>query len=428
MRRLLLAALVVCSAFVVPGSSSGSSPGSSSAVYPTPGFASANVEWMGNLPIHADSAGARLLGDHLYITSSHELSIYDVKTDPLLPRLLSTLPIPNTPYFAEEDVDTNGKVLLVGTATALVVVDVRNKALPVVSAVLQGADEHTISCVLDCTWAYGSEGVIVDLRDPAAPKIAGDWTKALPAGVGQTHDVTEVSPGLVVTSTKTLWMLDARKDPSKPKVVASGASPDGRFIHANLWPRGGKDTMLLVGGETSGAGCSDPEGGAFMTWDATQVSGRTAKTKRFRLLDSYRVPEATLQQGGAAVTETYCSHWFTTRPGWKDGGDVAIGWYENGTRFVDVSPKGKITQTGYFTPAGTSASAAYWVSKDLLYVLDYQRGLDILRFSDTPVTRSVRPGAPGLKPWEAPATPRVFLPGLLNGTAWTCAAPVPAVA
>lgn len=421
MRRLLLAALVVCSAFVVPGSTLGPS----ASAYPTPGFASPNVEWMGNLPIHADSAGARLLDGHLYVTSSHELSIYDVKTDPLLPRLLSTLPIPNQPYFAEEDVDTNGKVLLIGSGPAvgsgaLIVVDVRDKALPVVTGVLPGADEHTISCVLDCTWAYGSEGVIVDLRDISAPKIAGDWTKALPAGVGQTHDVTEVSPGLVVTSTKTLWMLDARKDPSKPKVVASGASPDGRFIHANLWPQGGKDRMLLVGGETGGAGCSDPDGGAFMTWDATRV----AKTKRFTLIDSYRVPEATLQQGGPAVTETYCSHWFTTRPGYKDGGDVAIGWYENGTRFVNVSKKGKITQTGYFTPAGTSASAAYWVTKDLLYVLDYQRGLDILRFSDTPVARAVAPGRPGLKPWEAPAKRRVFLPGLLNGTAWTCAAPV----
>lgn len=411
MRRLLLAALLAVSALALPQGST---------AYPTPGFASPNVEWLGNLPIHADSAGARLLDGHLYVTSSHELSIYDVQTDPLLPRLLSTLPIPNTPYFAEEDVDTNGEVLLIGTGGALVVVDVRDKALPVVSGVLEGADEHTISCVLDCTWAYGSEGVIVDLRDPAAPKVAGDWTTSLPAGVGQTHDVTEVAPGLVVTSSKTLWMLDARKDPAKPRVVASGKSPDGRFIHANLWPQGGKDKLLLVGGETSGAGCSDPEGGAFMTWDAS----RTAATKRFTLLDSYRVPEATPQQGGPLVTETYCSHWFTTRPGWKDGGDVAIGWYENGTRFVKVAKgSGKITQTGYFTPVGTSASAAYWVSKDLLYVLDYQRGLDILRFSDTPVSQQVAPGAPGLKPWQAPAKQRVFLPGLLQGTAWSCAAP-----
>jgi hypothetical protein len=420
-RRLLLAvvslAVTAVTAVVVPSSSS---------AYPTPGFASDNVEWLGNLPIHADSAGARLLDGYLYVTSSHELTIYDVKTDPTLPRLVSTMPIPNQPYFAEEDVDTNGKVLLIGSGPAvgsgaLIVVDVRDKALPQITAVLAGADEHTISCVLDCTYAYGSEGVIVDLRDINAPKVVGDWTKSLPKDVGQTHDVTEVAPGMVVTSTKTLYMLDARKDPAHPKVVASGTTKDGRFIHANLWPRGGKDKLLLVGGETSGAGCSDPQGGAFMTWDAS----RTAKTKQFTLLDSYRVPEATPEKGGALADETYSSHWFTTRPGWKDGGEVAIGWYENGTRFVDVARTGKITQSGYFTPAGTSSSAAYWVTKDILYVLDYQRGLDIVRFHGKgKAPKAVDRDAPGLLPWVAPAKKRVFLPGLLQGSAWLCAAPV----
>lgn len=415
MRRLLLAALIALPLLVVPQAST---------ALPTPGFASDNVEFVANLPIHADSAGARLLGGFLYVTSSHELSIYDVKTDPTLPRLLSTLPIPNQPYFAEEDVDTNGKVLLIGSGPAvgsgaLFVVDVRDKTVPKITAVLPGADEHAITCVLDCTSAYGSEGVIVDLRDIAKPKIAGDWTKSLPKDVGQTHDVTEVAPGLVVTSTKTLFMLDARKDPAKPKVIASGSTKDGRFIHANLWPRGGKDKMLLVGGETSGAGCADPEGGAFMTWDAS----RTATTKQFTLLDSYRVPEASVDKGGAAAVETYCSHWFTTRPGWKDGGDVAIGWYENGTRFVNVAKSGKITQTGFFTPVGASSSAAYWVSKDLLYVLDYQRGLDILRFHDKKAPRATK-AAPGLQPDQAPAKKRLFLPGVLSGSAWRCSAPV----
>jgi hypothetical protein len=60
-RRLLLAALLALSVVAVP---------TGSTAYPTPGFASPNVEWMGNLPIHADSAGARLLDGHLYVTSS----------------------------------------------------------------------------------------------------------------------------------------------------------------------------------------------------------------------------------------------------------------------------------------------------------------------------------------------------------------------
>jgi hypothetical protein len=159
-RRTLLALLIALTALVAP------LPGNAA---PVPGFASDNIEWLGNVPLHADTAGAHLLGGYLYVTSSHELSIYDART-PESPVLLSTLPIPQQPYFAEEDVDTNGKVLLIGTLGSLLVFDVRDKSHPTLTGVLQGGDEHTITCVLDCTWGYGSYGEIVDLRDPAAPK------------------------------------------------------------------------------------------------------------------------------------------------------------------------------------------------------------------------------------------------------------------
>ena len=103
MRRLLLVLLLTAGALTLPARA-----------LPTPGFASPNVEFLANVPLHADTAGAKLLGGWLYVTSSHELSIYDVR-NPELPVLTSTVPVPQTPYFSEEDVDTNGKVLLIGT-------------------------------------------------------------------------------------------------------------------------------------------------------------------------------------------------------------------------------------------------------------------------------------------------------------------------
>ena len=39
-------------------------------------------------------------------------------------------------------------------------------------ATLEGAGDHTTSCILKCKWAYGSDGTIVDLRNPAKPKLA----------------------------------------------------------------------------------------------------------------------------------------------------------------------------------------------------------------------------------------------------------------
>ncbi|MCU1672524.1 MAG: hypothetical protein JWN77_637 [Frankiales bacterium] len=408
MRRLVLALLLALTALAVPGQAA-----------PAPGFASDNIEWLGNVPLHADTAGAHLLGGYLYVTSSHELTIYDIR-NPEQPVPVSTLPIPQQPYFAEEDVDTNGKVLLIGTLEMLVVVDVRDKAHPAVLSTLQGGDEHTVTCVLDCTWAYGSYGEIVDLRDPRAPKKSGDWTTARKGGPGAQHDVTEVSPGIVVTSTETMWVLDARRDPAHPKVVATGVPGDDRFVHANLWPRQGKDRFLLVGGETAGTGtgdlCADKDAGAFMTWDT--AGWQTSKT--LALVDSYRPAAQSPTTGGALAYETYCSHWFTPRPGWKDGGQVAVGWYEHGTRLLQVAKSGKIKEIGYFVPAATTSSAAYWVAKDLLYVLDYQRGLDILRVHDGKAPRAIAPGAKGLPPTKGPARLRTWLPGSLDGDEWRC--------
>jgi hypothetical protein len=61
---------------------------------------------------------------------------------------------------------------------------------------------------------------------------------------------------------------------------------------------------------------------------------------------------------------------------------VAGGWYEHGTRFLAVDPKtGDISQIGFFQPVRGSASSAYWIAgTDYVYVVDYQRGIDILRF------------------------------------------------
>lgn len=73
--------------------------------------------------------------------------------------------------------------------------------------------------------------------------------------VASTHDVTEVAPGLVVTSSKPFVYLDVRKF-EDPKVLAVGQHATGQdLVHGNLWPQQGKDKWLLVGGET-GSSCA----------------------------------------------------------------------------------------------------------------------------------------------------------------------------
>ena len=124
-----------------------------------------------------------------------------------------------------------------------------DKANPQVIATIENGSEHTFSCVLDCKYAWGSGGTIYDLTDPTNPKVIGDWSEGNPGS--NAHDVTEVAPGLVLTSTQPIMFMDARKNPAKPKVLALGASPDGRFVHTGVWPRAGKDKFLLMAGETN---------------------------------------------------------------------------------------------------------------------------------------------------------------------------------
>lgn len=373
MFRKILAAVAV--ALMLPVTA-GASPVNDG---PGPGyFASDNVEWVTILPLETDAPGGRLLGKYFYITTSRWLAIYDV-SNPIAPTEVGRVVLPQRPQFGEEDVDTNGKILLIGpdVDSTLHVYDVEDKTNPTEIATLPGADEHTISCILKCKYAYGSDGVIVDLRDPAAPEIVGDWGEGMPAAGG--HDVTEVAPGLVMTSTQPMMLLDARKDPAHPELLATGANDDGRFIHSNLWPNKMKDKMMLVGGESTSLQCGTETSGAFMTWDMRKWK----KTHSFTMIDEYRVTDGLPTEGNAMV-HSFCMHWFETHPSYRNGGLVTVAWYEHGTRFLRVSKKGEISEDGYFLPMAGATSAIYWITDEILYAVDYQRGIDILRYTGKP--------------------------------------------
>jgi hypothetical protein len=369
MKKTLVSLAAAIALVAAPAAQAGIEVG---AAGPGPHFASEGVEWVTTLPIAIDSAGANFVGDFMYITSSRDLTIYDI-SQPEAPKRLGFLPLPQQPYYAEEDVDTNGKILLVGTyPDTLYVIDVEDKSNPVVIGQVDDAEQHTWTCVLDCKWAYGSEGLVADLRDPTQPKIVGSWGEGLPAQDG--HDVTEVAPGLIVTSSTPIMYLDARKNPAKPKLLALGTPPDGQYMHGNVWPREGKDKFLLAGSESTGPQCED--GAYFMTYDTTKVK----KTKSFTLIDKYTVKNGNPAEGDAAA-DLFCAHWFDTHPTYRNGGLVAMAWYEHGTRFLQVDKKGKIEEVAWFLPIAGSTSATYWVTDEIVYAVDYNRGLDILRYT-----------------------------------------------
>lgn len=341
------------------------------------GFGS-NVEWVGTVPLTNDSAGGRRFGNYFYLTSSTALHIFDI-SDPLNPTRVGLLQFSQDPQFAQEDVDTNGRILLIGDS----VIDVTDKTKPAVLST-HGLVSHTISCVLDCNWAYGSDGRILDLRTPANPRLSSLRWNTISPNTGR-HDVTEVAPGLLMTSSDPMLFLDARMDPERPVLIGRGPTR-GRFTHGNLWPQQAQDDFLLVHGE-SGAGSGCPSADAqFVTMDATKghptydEQGNITKLGEFTQIDEYRVRAGTYTDGHPAMN-VYCTHWADIHPSYKDGGLLAMAWYEHGVRMLDIKPDGQIEERGWFVPIGGSTSGVYWITDRIMYTTDYQRSMDILRYT-----------------------------------------------
>jgi hypothetical protein len=354
------------------------------------GITSPNVEHLGTLSDEGANLepGGRLVGRYFYVTGSKSFSIYDV-ADPAHPRLMSRTEF-EAPRFENEDVATNGRILLYSdfaTTQTLYVYNVRDKRQPRLIAELQGAGRHTMTCLLDCRFAYGSYravdpsgplhgGEVVDLRNPAHPKVLGDWTDGGVLPSKRVHDVFEVAPGLVLTASDPMELLDTSTDLVRPKVVAKGGN-DGERLHTVLWPRQGRDRFVLSSFETNGTPRCEAGSGEFSTWNAS----RWRETGAFQRIASYHLTSGVLIDGNPPANALGCSpHWFEPRPDFRDGGIVALGAYDNGTRFLDIGPRGGIREVGYFLPSGTEASAAYWITNEIVYVVDYARGIDIVRF------------------------------------------------
>ena len=366
------------------------------------GFASDNVEFVGHIPFEtATSTGVSIQGRYMYLTSWKNISIYDI-SDPTNPELQGT-PYPVGFWFENEDVEVtpDGDFLffsesLPGDALHVVSVEDKTNIQPV--AELAGAGDHTFSCILKCKWGYGSDGTIVDLRDPANPKLAAErnskknWHELIGLQ-GGAHDIDEVKPGLVVVSPLDFvpMIIDVR-NPMKPKVLAIGDGPQGwtgergYLWHSGAWPQGGKDRWLLMEGEDvlnppKSTTCNDQQG-PFSTFDTKGW----AKTGRVHLVDTFRVANGTYQDGSPAAGAFGCTaHWFEQHPTFDNGGLVAVAWYDHGTRFLDVASNGKIKEAGWFLPYAGETSAAYWAPTDkdgrLLFAVDYSRGIDILRWN-----------------------------------------------
>ncbi len=136
--------------------------------------------------------------------------------------------------------------------------------------------------------------------------------------------------------------------------TSSSGGGSGRFVIANL------------------AGSYNGE-----AWNPDLVASDPSKRYFIEKLDDYTPRDLPGSNNGSSCS----AHWFTVV-----GDMVAIAFYGNGTRILDVSDPTDIKQAAYFRiPSATgqpanNASAAYW-HNGYIYIADYSRGIDVLRYT-----------------------------------------------
>ena len=158
------------------------------------------------------------------------------------------------------------------------------------------------------------------------------------------------------------------------------------------------------------------EQGSFQVWRINKA--------RLSPLGTWKSEMGTYVDGGAAATIVCSSHWFS----FNRNKVVAVGWYNQGARFLDVSNPRVIRQVGYFMGPSSTASGVYFAPgrPDIAYSVDYTRGLDILKI-DNGGSRARTQVAPVRAEWFAGYRGVTFSSGLERDPVWGFACARPAV-
>jgi hypothetical protein len=449
MRLLRAALLATISMLGLAAPASAASP-------PPDAVMSSNVEYLGSIKQDVGlTTGAKIVGKRMFVTSGRNISIYDI-SNPASPQPLGAMK--TNIAWENEEVPTNGKVLAVASdfysvgvpecvaalaATGCVqffdVRDPRNikqvGTIPIAN--------HTAECVLDCRYFYGRAGTIIDARGILTgqpPKVIGNWITELKAqGVTEKscHHIREIRPGVLLTACQPFAAISVNAidggSPAHPKVLYTGAA--AKFVHSARWPRSGSDRFVLTGGEQNFTGRCERNNSEFSVYSAEKVLAGQSTQFDGPLAQVPPAGNGVYADGKPVAGALGCSvHWFQEHPTFRNGGLVAISEYEDGVRFLQIAPDGAISEQGYFLSLGSSSSSPKWAGKDdVLYSIDYQRGIDILRWHgahyvpDAAGTVRAEPGTVGgtngVTPPPAPdaaqAAQRAALALQLSQTGWS---------
>ncbi|HEX9374622.1 MAG TPA: hypothetical protein VGB19_00045 [Actinomycetota bacterium] len=412
---------------------------------PPAGSISGNVRFVANIPELRAAISINFIGDTMFVSTVHGVYSYDV-SDPAAPALLGALPM----YIWEnEDVDvdparhllfvsrdprgftspaTSGSTFPYG---AVHVIDVSDPTLLRQLSVFLVPAGHTTTCVNRCAFIWtagpyanaetqpqfvGRPIFATDVRDPANPVPCPKPidTKRNDGVTDYVHDVQVDAAGVAWVSgaggVRGYWTTGLHRNPltgktqratgCRPVPYAGGGSSakytPSRFMH-NSWRNvnasipgvaGTKGKVLYATEENVTTDCKSA--GRFATFDLRGSFGgqgwRDIDQTHFRLrvLDTW-TPE---KQEGSSGCDS--AHYFTDR----GDGLLAYAFYTQGTRFIDVSDPRDIRQVGYYRPDDANTWAAYW-HDGYVFIADFTRGVDVIRFTGSRAARTVAAPAGG---------------------------------
>jgi hypothetical protein len=363
--------------------------------------ASSNVHVLEHVP--GSAAGMNFKDHYAYVSGWGGITVLDIAR-PDSPRVVGDMPLP---HFENEDVDLCGNTLIVvndrvtrDLGSVLYVVSLANPTSPSVIAVLplgltgngRGSGHIANFVKSDCSqlWVDGGDHVeVIDLTVPTAPRSLGKFESAASqsAAFRVTHD-TELD------STGTIWNVGGggaagyklTSDPLAPQLLgttgAAGVNPSpyNDFILHNSQRRG--KTLLVTEedyidtSETPPGGCRGQ--GKFETWDISGLASGAIRPQGTWETELNGMFTGGAVDSKAPVTVNCSSHWFDAQ-----NNVAAVGWYEQGVRFLSYRNPTDIQQVGYYIPANGSTWAAYWSPTDtngeIVYTADAYRGVDVLK-------------------------------------------------
>ena len=326
--------------------------------------------------IHAGGTigGAVVHDGYLYMSTPDRLTIYSLE-DPAAPQQQGVGVSPR--LIHGELLSTNGELLLLNEQAVITensaglrtvdIWDVEDKSNPKLVGSVRGTPDEHVSCILDCTWAYGSEGSILDLRDPTRPKLRGeDWMDLAGAGARRRdlHRVDEYRPGFITSAPRgrAPAIYDVR-DPLRPRLVARARYKQHGFtgfLFSDV-PGAGRGRYLFSSIEYPGEGdCDDPSDGGVVAFDMKKRG--MPQVSRF-----------------TTDNRDCVGFYFSFHPDFERTGLIVLPQRIFGVRVVRFQP-GNMSEMAAFAPAITDMWLSFWVDRDFVYALSITGEIYILRY------------------------------------------------